>query len=323
MITRDNGEVVEGIAPVIISASRSTDIPGCYGEWFINRLKKGYVVWKNPFSGQVQFISFKKTRCIVFWTKNPEPFLKYVKILQQMGLVFLFQVTVNDYEDEHLEINIPSLKDRAQSVKELSTMIGKEKILWRFDPIILSDRISKEVILDKIRSVGEVLYPFVGRLTISFLSSYKKVLRNLKSFNIIEVSDENRKWIAAGINKINQDWNLPLCSCAEPLDLSIYGISHGSCVDPLLITKFFAKDPYLASYYRISREMDVFGKEIVRFKALKDSGQRKNCYCSVSKDIGMYDTCSHGCLYCYANTSPVTTMCSQIQNLNDECINVK
>jgi DNA repair photolyase len=323
VITRDNGEVVEGIAPVIISASRSTDIPGCYGEWFINRLKKGYVVWKNPFSGKELFISFKKTRCIVFWTKNPEPFLKYIKAVQQMGFGILFQVTVNNYENEHLEINLPSLKERIKSIKELSTMIGKEKVLWRFDPIILSDRISKEIVLDKIGSVGDTIHSFVGRLTISFLSPYKKVLRNLKLFNIVDISDENRKWIAAGINDFNKNWNLPLYSCAEPLNLSMYGISHGSCVDPLLITECFGEDPGIVSYYKMSKESDLFGKEILRFEASKDNGQRKDCYCSVSKDIGMYNTCSHGCLYCYANTSPVTMMCSKLQNSDDEFINVQ
>jgi DNA repair photolyase len=323
MITRDNGERVEGIAPVIVSASRSTDIPGCYGEWFVNRLNKGYIVWKNPFNGMKQYVSFEKTRCIVFWTKNPAPFIKHIESIQKMGIGIVFQVTLNDYEDEKLELNLPSLQQRFHSLKTLSSMIGREKVLWRFDPLILTDQISKDVLLKKISSVGTVIHPFVGRLTISFLSLYKKVLRNLDDVSAHEISDQVRLEIARGINGYNQNWKLPLFSCAEPLDLSMYGIFHGSCIDSALIVRCFGDDPLLQTYFRISKSSNLFGKEEVRFESKKDSGQRDGCGCCISKDIGTYDTCFHGCRYCYANTSPEKAMYLKGHAPDDEFINVK
>jgi DNA repair photolyase len=321
-IKRDNGEIVAGIAPVIITASRSTDIPGLYGDWFVNRLQKGYVAWRNPFSGQIQYISFEKTRCIVFWTKNPAPFVKHVKTIERMGIGTLFQVTVNDYEVEKLEMNIPSLQKRIDSVIELSHIIGKEKVLWRFDPLILSEKISICELLKKIARVGDEVYSHVGRLTISFLSPYKKVVRNLKSLGIHEISQMDKLMIASGIGDLNARWNLPLYSCAEPQDLSKYGIYHGSCVDASLIANCFSSDSSLKRFLKINTSVDLFGNEIKKIGLEKDRGQRKECGCCLSKDIGMYDTCSHGCLYCYANASPVKAMHSKLSNSDGEFIKV-
>ncbi len=322
LIKKDNGEIVQGIAPVIVTASRSTDIPGLYGNWFINRLQKGYVAWRNPFNGQTQYISFEKTRCIVFWTKNPAPFLKHINTIEQMGIGVLFQVTVNDYEAEQLELNLPSLKERINSVVKLSQSIGKEKVLWRFDPLILSENISVSALHKKIARVGDELYPHVGRLTISFLSLYKKVARNLKSFGVHEISKLDKLRIASGISDLNTRWHLPLFSCAEPDDLSEHGIYHGSCVDASLIAHCFGSDSLLKDFLKITTSTDLFGNEITTTGVEKDNGQRKECDCCLSKDIGSYDTCSHGCIYCYANASPIKVMHSQILNSGSEFIEV-
>ncbi|HEX2959729.1 MAG TPA: DUF1848 domain-containing protein [Chitinispirillaceae bacterium] len=323
LLKRDNGEMVEAIAPVIITASRSTDIPGLYGDWFVNRLKKGYVAWRNPFNGQTQYISFEKTRCIVFWTKNPAPFFKYLKTIEKMGIGVLFQVTVNDYEAEHLEVNIPPLQNRMDSIIELSQRIGKEKVLWRFDPLILSEKISISELLKKVAGVGDVVYTHVGRLTISFLSPYKKVLRNLKPFGVYQITEQDKETIASGISDQNRKWNLPLFSCAEPGDLSRFGIYHGSCVDASLIATCYGSDSSLRDFFKISIAIDLFGNEIKKMKVVKDSGQREDCGCCLSKDVGMYDTCSHGCVYCYANASPVKAMHSKLLNPDDELIRVR
>jgi DNA repair photolyase len=321
-IKRDNGETVQGIAPVIITASRSTDIPGLYGDWFVNRLQKGYVAWRNPFNGQFQYISFEKARCIVFWTKNPAPFLKHIKTIERMGIGVLFQVTVNDYENEHLEVNLPPLQSRISSVIELSQCLGNKKVLWRFDPLILTEKITINELLKKINGVGNELHRYVGRLTISFLSPYKKVIRNLKSFGVRDITERDKSTLAQGISDQNDRWNLPLFACAETVDLSDYGIYHASCVDASLIASCFDYDLSLKDFLKVSIMTDLSGNEYKRVGAEKDSGQRMGCGCCLSKDIGMYDTCSHGCIYCYANASPLKAMHSKLLNSNGEFIEV-
>ena len=135
-----NGDVV-GIAPIIISASRATDIPAFYPEWFMHRLKEGYVKWINRFNGQSKYVSFEKTRAIVFWTKNPEPFMRYLPELDDTGIHYYFTFTLNDYEAEKLEPNVPELKKRIDTFRRLSEKIGKEMVVWRFDPLILTKRL--------------------------------------------------------------------------------------------------------------------------------------------------------------------------------------
>ena len=122
-ITTRNGAQVEAQAPVIISASRSTDIPAFYAKWFINRLREGYCVWYNPFNQQPMYVSFKNCKVVVFWTKNPEPIMPYLHELDQRGIHYYFQVTLNDYMDEHLEPNVPSVEHRVAVFKKLSDMI--------------------------------------------------------------------------------------------------------------------------------------------------------------------------------------------------------
>ena len=132
-IITDIGDNVEATAPIIISASRSTDIPAFYAKWFFNRLAKGYCVWYNPFNKKPMYISFKNVKAIVFWTKNPKPILPYLKELDERGIHYYFQVTLNDYVKEGFEPNVPSVEQRVETFKQLSEMIGKEKVIWRFD----------------------------------------------------------------------------------------------------------------------------------------------------------------------------------------------
>ena len=130
-ICTDSGKIVEATAPVIISASRSTDIPAFYAKWFFNRLAKGYCAWYNPFNQQKMYISFSKCKVIVFWTKNPKPIIPYLHILYEMGIHYYFQVTLNDYTKEGFEPNVPSVDERIETFKQLSDMVGKEKVAVR------------------------------------------------------------------------------------------------------------------------------------------------------------------------------------------------
>lgn len=329
IITTESNEKVEAIAPVIISASRSTDIPAFFSKWFFNRFEKGYCTWINPFNQQKQYISFSRCKVIVFWTKNPEPIIPYLHILDEIGIHYYFQVTLNDYVKENLEPNLPSVEKRIETFKKLSDLIGSDRIIWRFDPILLSYAISPRSILSKIWNIGNKLKGYTNKLVFSFvdIKAYRKVQNNLvKETSLFtkenvdegEGSDSQRNEIIEGLYKLrkvwkDEGWNLTMATCAESLDLEKYGIEHNRCIDGELMERIFGDDKELVYYLRTGKlpEPDLFG-EIPEMPAtsnnLKDKGQRKLCGCMISKDIGMYNTCRHFCVYCYANTSKKTVM---------------
>lgn len=185
-ITRDNGEIVDAQAPIIVSASRSTDIPAFYADWFFNRLKKGYSAWTNPFNGVQSYVSYEKTRFIVFWSKNPRPLIPYLHILKDKHINCYIQFTMNDYEDEGLEKGVPLLSERIETFKELVKVLGKGHVVWRFDPLILTDKIRVSDLLRKIEHIGDELYGFTEKLVFSFadITEYKKVKNNLEMNHI-------------------------------------------------------------------------------------------------------------------------------------------
>ncbi len=143
----DDGQEVVAMAPTILSVSRATDIPAFYTQWFFNRLAKGYCRWRNPFNGTDNYVSFRNVRFIVFWSKNPAPFIPYLPILKEKGISCYFQYTLNDYEREWLEPNVPLLSERIRTFRKLSSILGKSGVVWRFDPMILSDKMSIEDLL--------------------------------------------------------------------------------------------------------------------------------------------------------------------------------
>lgn len=323
-IENDSGKIVEAVAPIIISASRSTDIPAFYSKWFFNRLAKGYCAWYNPFNQQKMYISFKNCKVIVFWTKNPKPILPYLHLLDERGIHYYFQVTLNDYVNEGFEPNVSSVEDRIDSFKQLSQIIGKERIIWRFDPLIIAPSIGPRDLLKKIWNVGNKLKGLTNKLVFSFIDvkAYRKVQNNLVKETMfftkedVENAEANyaqRIEIVEGLKKIqsiwwNEGWKIEVATCAEDIDLEAYGIKHNSCIDGELMKHVFSNDEELVYYLHTLKwpERDIFGALPplpTKTKNVKDTGQRKACGCMVSKDIGMYNTCRHFCVYCYANTS--------------------
>ncbi|MDR1181876.1 MAG: DUF1848 domain-containing protein [Bacteroidales bacterium] len=322
-ITTGSGATVEALAPIIISASRSTDIPAFHAQWFINRLKAGYCVWYNPFNQQPMYISFKNTKVVVFWSKNPKPLIPHLRELDDRGIHYYFQFTLNDYEKESFEPNVPPLNERIETFKTLSDKIGKEKVIWRFDPLILTPTLTPRDLLKKIRNVGSQLKGYTNKLVFSFVDvkAYRKVQHNLAketSFftkNDVENAELNTAQItemAEGLVKIrehwkSEGWDLSLATCAEQMDLEQYGIAHNRCIDGELMRQIFSNDTNLMYYFSFGKLPDqttLFANNIPSKPVnLKDKGQRKICGCMISKDIGMYNTCPHHCVYCYANTS--------------------
>ncbi len=323
-ITRDTGEAVEAVAPVIISASRSTDIPAFFARWFINRLAKGYCVWYNPFNQQPMYISFENTKVVVFWTKNPEPLIKYLPELDARGIHYYFQYTLNDYEKEGFEPNVASLEQRIETFKKISDLIGKEKVIWRFDPLILSDQLTPRKLLQKIFHIGNRIKGYTDKLVFSFVDvrAYRKVQNNMvketslyskENVTSAEPDGALREELVSGLSKLrehwkSEGWEIELATCGEEVDLEKYNISHNRCIDGELMERIFPEDQELIYYLKTGKlpEPDLFGviPELPpKSKNLKDKGQRKACGCMISKDIGMYNTCRHFCVYCYANTS--------------------
>ena len=323
-ISLSNGSQVEATAPVIISASRSTDIPAFYAKWFFNRLAIGYCAWYNPFNQQKMYISFKNCKVIVFWTKNPEPIIPYLPELDKRGIHYYFQVTLNDYMLEGFEPNVPPVAKRIQTFKSLSQMIGKEKMIWRFDPLIITPTIGPHELLRRIWNIGNQLKGFTSKLVFSFVDvrAYRKVQNNLVKETMLftkedvenaEANHAQRIEIVEGLQKIKntwhqEGWDVEMATCAEDIDLESYGIKHNRCIDGELMKRIFADDEELVYYLHTLKwpKRDLFGQLPPipeKSKNVKDAGQRKICGCMVSKDIGMYNTCRHFCVYCYANTS--------------------
>lgn len=294
----DSGTEVTAQAPLIISASRATDIPAFYADWFFRRLEKGHVRWRNPFSGQDSYVSFGNTRFIVFWSKNPAPLLPYLPMIKERGIVCYIHFTLNDYEAEGLEPNVPPLSQRIETFRRAVEALGRGAVVWRFDPLILTYKINIDTLLDKIAHIANALTGYTEKLVFSFadIESYKKVSRNLRQsgINYREWDEESMRESAARLSTLNRNnWNLELAICAERIDLSEYGIGHNRCIDPELINRLAPDDEILQNSL---------------YNAKTDTGQRKACGCILSKDIGAYNTCPHGCLYCYANTSSASAL---------------
>lgn len=308
-IALQNDLKVEAQAPIIISASRATDIPSFYSEWFINRWKAGYIKWINPFNNKPLYVSFKNTRCVVFWTKNPKPMFKYLDYLDKNIPNYYFQFSLNDYDKEKYEAKVPSVESRIRTFKELSQRLGSKRVVWRFDPLILTNEISVNELLSRIKKIGDELKDYTEKLVFSFvdISMYKKVQNNLNKEHVpyIEWTPELMNEFASRLYEINKEWNLQLGTCSEEIELDKYSIAHNKCIDDDLMIDLFSKDTELMDFLGVEiKQPDLFSdSEIIKTKKLKDKGQREDCGCIMSKDIGQYNTCPHECNYCYANTS--------------------
>lgn len=329
MVRLDNGEMVKATFPVVVSASRSTDIPAFYADWFFHRLNVGYSAWTNPFNGVKSYVGYANTKFIVFWSKNPRPLLDYLHVLQERGIGCYIQYTLNDYEDEKLEKGVRPLAERIETFKLLVDRLGKGAVVWRFDPLILTDNIDMDKLLSKIENIGDQLKEHTEKLVFSFadIVSYRKVKANLEKNNV-NYKDWTREQMiefARRLVKLNEDkeWNFTLATCGEAADLE--GVEHNHCVDDRLIVRFGYNSPELLKFLgaeiidpdnsgNLFADLEPIeipddaipiaaGRYIVIHKDNKDKGQRTACGCIKSKDVGEYNTCPHLCEYCYANSS--------------------
>lgn len=268
---------------MIVSASRRTDIPAFYSEWFINRLKEGFVYIKNPRNPKritSVTLSTDVVDCIVFWTKNPRPMLSKLEIIDKMGYPYYFQFTITPY-NHYVEKGLPPKSKIMETFKELSDKIGKHRVVWRYDPVIITKDFSEQYHFETFGKMCDILGDHTNKCIFSFIDFYRKNRERGKGIVDYEVDNLSRNRIAQGFSKIAKSHNIMLETCAEANDLSLYGVLNASCIDSTMIEN-------LIGY-------PIRGK--------RDPNQRPACGCIESVDIGAYDSCSHGCVYCYATTN--------------------
>ena len=268
---------------MIISASRRTDIPTYYSEWFFNRLREGDVLVRNPMNArQISRISLSPEAVdgIVFWTKNPVPMMSRLGELEPY--LYYFQFTLTAYGRD-VEPNLPGKNGvLIPAFQELSRMAGRERVVWRYDPIFLSDRYTVEYHCRYFRVLAAKLGEYTEKCTVSFLDFYRSTARNMRSLHIREMTAAQQREMMERFSEIAGEYGLYIDTCSEAISLEDLGISHASCVDRERLER-------IGGY---------------RLKAGRDRNQREECGCAASVDIGAYDTCGNGCLYCYATDSP-------------------
>jgi DNA repair photolyase len=275
---------------MIISASRRTDIPALYAEWFMNRIRAGFCTVPNPFNPeQVSRVSLRPedVDVIVFWTRRPRPLLPHLDELDRRGYRTYFQVTLLD-NPRLIDPGAPPLETSLQTIRELATRVGPSRVIWRYDPIVFSTLTGAAFHRRTFERIAKALEGRTRRCVVSLADMYRKTTRRMKALAAqgVEIdysvaSAPEFEELMRAMARIAAECGIEVVSCAEEVDLQPYGIRPGKCVDDDLIRS-------------------VFGIEVA---PQKDPAQRAACGCVVSKDIGMYDSCTMGCAYCYATSS--------------------
>lgn len=265
---------------MIISASRRTDIPAFYGEWLYNRLLEGEVLVRNPMNPKVLTripLNPKDIECLVFWTKNPKNFMPYLEKIDALGYRYYFQFTLTAY-DQQIERKVGKKAGIIGSFIELSERIGKERVIWRYDPIIVNEKYPIAYHEKYFGLLCEKLHDHTEKCVISFIDQYNFLKKDFAAFQVKELDADTMREIAKSICGIAGKYRLRVATCSEKIDLKDLGIEHNKCIDDELIGR-------------------IRGEPL---QYVKDPSQREECGCTVSRDIGVYNTCQHGCIYCYA-----------------------
>lgn len=270
---------------MIISASRRTDIPAFYTPWFMERIRQGFLLTRNPFNAnQVSRISLRpeNVEAIVFWTRNAEKLIEHFPELNDRGFNYYFQYTITGYP-RSLEKSVPNPHKAIETFKLISDHIGSGRVIWRYDPILASNFVEIDEHKRLFKKIASLLQGKTNRVVVSFADFYNKTERNLKivdGLNFRDILKDNNiaLELARELAEIAKLHGMEIQSCAEAIELSSVGIEHGKCIDDDLLEREFG----------------------LALNGAKDKGQREECGCIKSVDIGQYNTCAHGCAYCYA-----------------------
>jgi len=275
---------------MIISASRRTDIPALYSEWFMNRVRAGWCETPNPVNPrQVARVPLdpRQVDAIVFWSKNPAPMIERLEELDRMGFRYYFQFTLNDYP-RLLEPKIPDIGDRIDTFLALSRRLGPLRVVWRYDPIVISNMTPPAFHKERFAQIARELEGATHRVMLSIVALYRKTERRLASLakegfclDRCAVTSREMTDLLEGIARVARAHRMEPFTCAQDAGRSDAPIPPGRCIDESLVNRIWS----LNLPYR------------------KDPSQRRLCRCCVSKDIGLYDTCIHGCAYCYSTSN--------------------
>jgi hypothetical protein len=268
---------------MIISASRRTDIPAFFSPWLVNRLRAGSVLVRNPFNRrQVSRIRLTPSvvDCVVLWTKNPAPLLPYLEEIADLGYPVVMHFTITAC-DQTLEPGLPGLHERIATFRTVSEKLGPERVWWRFDPILLTRIHDSAHWLDRFAVLAHALQGHTRQCTVSFVSLYAKCRRNLAGIDLLEPGEKEKRELALGLAACARAHGIRPVACCDPFLTNECGVEQAHCIDSAQLGAILGST----------------------FRPQKDPGQRPGCGCSLSIDIGAYDSCAHGCRYCYANTS--------------------
>lgn len=266
---------------MILNTGSRTDTVQYYTEWLLKRFEQGFVYSRNPmFPNKVTKYELdpQTLDCIIFCSKNYEPILPYIKSITDKFNTY-FHYTITAY-DKDIEPNVPTIDKSIETLIKLSNIVGKQRIAWRYDPILLTKKYSKELHYKTFDYMAQKLSPHIDRCIFSFVEMYKKLKTNMPE--IILLTNEDKVEIAKNIGLIAKKYNMIIQTCATETNYEKFGILHSGCLTA-----------------------EILGQaNNVKFKSIKHSGNRKNCQCIENRNIGDYDTCPNGCKYCYANQNP-------------------
>ncbi|HEY3364443.1 MAG TPA: DUF1848 domain-containing protein [Symbiobacteriaceae bacterium] len=268
---------------MIISASYKTDIPAFYGEWFMNRLQAGYCKMVNPYGRQVYRVSLTRPDVdgFVFWSKNIGPFLPHLPQIRSLGYPFVLQYSLTGYP-RALESAVPSPEQSVHYLKRVADQYGPRAVVWRYDPILFTAMTPLDFHRRNFASLARQLSGTTDEVVVSFAHIYKKTRRNLEvaastcGFTWDDPGDDVKLQLAAELVEVARTHGMRLTTCSQS-QYCVPGAGEARCVDA-------------------QRMSAVAGYSIVA----KQQGNRPDCRCDLSRDIGEYDTCTQGCVYCYA-----------------------
>lgn len=263
---------------MLINISGRTDIVNHYSEWLFKRFEEGYVYSRNSlFPNSVRKYELKpeKVDCLIFGSKNYKPILNRIsEITNKFNTYFYYTITAYGKD---IEPGVPDIDISIETLKELSNIVGKQRVAWRYDPILLTEKYTVQKNIETFEYIISKIYKYVDRCIFSFVEMYKKHETNFPE--LIQLTEENKDYIARNIGRIAQKYNLPIQTCGPEENYKNYGIETSGCVT-----------------------LDILGKaNNIEFRKLKHKGFRKGCHCMESRDIGALNSCPNGCKYCYAN----------------------
>ena len=266
---------------MIINTGGRTDTVQYYTKWLLRRFEEGYVYSRNPlFPNKVTRYELTpdKVDCVIFCSKNYDPILDDLPgLIERFPTYFYYTITAYGKD---IEPGVPSIEESIKTLKKLSAIVGKERLAWRYDPVLLTKNYTIQTHLETFEGMAKELTPFTSRCIFSFVEMYKKLKTNLPE--LIPLTEEDQNALAKGMGEIAAEYGLYLQTCGTNGDYSQYGIHPSGCMT-----------------------LEMLGNaNHIQFRDLKHKGMRQGCHCMESRDIGAYDTCLNGCRYCYANKTP-------------------